>query len=652
MRFSSSFSTRLVFLVLSMALFTFAIFYSLTYFKLKGSIERQTDQIGILSNQKVMRELDGQAKLASSLLQDLGKILTRRLEGIAQRSDVIRAVQSGNVVAINDVIGRAAKLADVDGVIVLDDKLRVVGSQAESVDLLSAHQSLHDSPFLQHIKDVLKGNNPNSPVVYEKLHKFDRDLSQIMDMEQAHPLSFVSIVPLFDDFGEVMGAFVAHRFVRSTESKLTEFSGLERTGIVLQSDTEIVSSAGVSAQVGYVSQNTISEIRLTSDGRHIARCVPFFSSFEVCSVVPLNQLYELRNELVRIGEAEGQALSWWLLAAAGISLVLFAVVTFMATLRLVRPLENITGAVRNVSMGDWKTSVLGTERSDEIGDIARAVVLMQNSMEERDKLKIDVANAEVLNKRREELEDSIHKFGKMMRSVLLNVSDCVDSLESTAQELERVSAIAEGEAAEVAFVTDNTLENIRKLAHITTSLEHEVDEARAQFHSVHHDVLSQQNALMGEFGQLSNDASAAPLQGIVQGLQSGQSAATIHAFASQISVMMENHIEKLAHIEKRVLGHEMGTGALQGELSALVEQTRSLVESAKKHDFSTRVIAHNVEGAVKSSTNVASSVQRLRVTLEDTRDVTARVVHKAGEMAEEAHRLDLTVKSFLREVAA
>ena len=46
------------------------------------------------------------------------------------------------------------------------------------------------------------------------------------------------------------------------------------------------------------------------------------------------------------------------------------------------------------------------------------------------------------------------------------------------------------------------------------------------------------------------------------------------------------------------------------------------------------------------------SVDRLKATIEEARGASMKVVAKATDMADEAHRLDLTVKTFLREVTA
>ena len=79
------------------------------------------------------------------------------------------------------------------------------------------------------------------------------------------------------------------------------------------------------------------------------------------------------------------------------------------------------------------------------------MIVLQRSLQERDRLRSDVAHAESVKKRREALEDAIRRFDRIMRSVLLSVSNSVETMDETTHELARVSAVAEGEAVEAAF---------------------------------------------------------------------------------------------------------------------------------------------------------------------------------------------------------
>ena len=158
------------------------------------------------------------------------------------------------------------------------------------------------------------------------------------------------------------------------------------------------------------------------------------------------------------------------------SVLVFAGIMLLLSQRISRPLVQITEAVRAVARGDWKSEVTGVERADEVGDIARAVIVLQRSLQERDRLRSDVAHAESVKKRREALEDAIRRFDRIMRSVLLSVSNSVETMDETARELARVSAVAEGEAVEAAFVSENTVSNVSSVRSATERLSAAISE--------------------------------------------------------------------------------------------------------------------------------------------------------------------------------
>jgi hypothetical protein len=85
-------------------------------------------------------------------------------------------------------------------------------------------------------------------------------------------------------------------------------------------------------------------------------------------------------------------------------------------------------------------------------------------------------------------------------------------------------------------------------------------------------------------------------------------------------------------------------------LNGLVERTRNIVLSIEKQRRVTIEIDDNMALAATGSTNVSSSVQRLKATVGEARNTSMQVVTKAVDMADEARRLDTTVKTFLREV--
>ncbi len=119
----SSLSTRLIIAVVAIATVAFAASFGLTIVRLDQGLERQAEQLSRLSEEKLGQRLDGEARLAGARVDALLSTTAARLETIAQRADVVKAISSANVVPISELLGRAAQAADIDGSRVVDTDL-------------------------------------------------------------------------------------------------------------------------------------------------------------------------------------------------------------------------------------------------------------------------------------------------------------------------------------------------------------------------------------------------------------------------------------------------------------------------------------------------------------------------------------------------
>ena len=126
----------------------------------------------------------------------------------------------------------------------------------------------------------------------------------------------------------------------------------------------------------------------------------------------------------------------------------------------------------------------------------------------------------------------------------------------------------------------------------------------------------------------------------------------IKTLASRIAATNDDVTRRLSAI-RGATGETVGSvrGIVQ-KLDIVLHQTRTIALAMERQDAVTREIAESMSAAANGSINVSSSVERMKTTIEDARGASMKVVTKATDMADEAHRLDSTVKSFLREVTA
>jgi methyl-accepting chemotaxis protein len=686
----SSLSTRLVVAVLATASVAFILSVSLTIWRLNLGLERQAAQLARLSEEKLGERLDGDARLAGARVQTLFADAGVRLESIAQRADVVKAVSTRNSITISDLLGRAARSADLDGIVVVDSKLAVIGADREAlnagqppnievIDILATSQALSAHPFSELMRPLLAENDRKRPTTLRRVVKLTDDLAKAVGSKNSAPLAVVAVEPIFDDFGDVFAALVGYRSLRKSEPTLEEFSKLEGAAVAVFDAERLISLAGSDAWSMRLAAAPGSTLLRTTDDRYWARCADLFESSRICSLAPTSELYTLRDELVRIGEMEGRSLTVWLSIFAIFSLALFAATTLLTARRISRPLARITEAVIAVARGDWKSEVSGAERQDEVGDIARAVVVLQRSLEERDRLRSDVLSAETVKKRREALEDAIRRFDRLMRSMLLSVSDSVEMMDDTARELARMSSVAEGEAAEAAFVSENTVSNVSTVRSATERLSASIADTAERLRDTANAItaassVAQSASLAAEgLASTTNDfddvvrmvediaaqINAVALNATIQASRAADGGANFGAVVSDIRGLGDRITKANGDVAGR-MSYMRGANVEAAEalrtivqrLNLLVRQTMTVALAMEQQDAVTRQIVDGMTAAANGSVNVSTSVGRLKATIEEAREASMKVVTKAADMADEAHRLDSTVKSFLREVTA
>src|SRR5262249_41527756 len=147
-----------------------------------------------------------------------------------QRADVVKAVSTGNGITMSELLGPAAQSADLDGILVVDAKLRVIGADTETIELLATSQTLAAHPIARELQRLFAENNRKHPRSYEQATELTAGLAAAVGVKTTAPLAAVAVVAIFDDFGDVFAALIAHRALRPHEAALEEFSRLEGAG--------------------------------------------------------------------------------------------------------------------------------------------------------------------------------------------------------------------------------------------------------------------------------------------------------------------------------------------------------------------------------------------------------------------------------------
>ena len=383
-----SLALRFTAAILVVAFVSLAFLATATIVMFNRGLAIQGEELARLSAHTLAERLDGDARLARSRLDRQFSTKLSALADVSRRSEIQKALASGNVVAIAEMLAPLRRFTDLDGILVVNAKGQVIGADSMETDIRLANLALAANPLFIQVAAVLASSQRETTAgAVQIVPLLDAGARAAVGASGQGPVAQVITYPVFDDFGDLTGALIGHRIIRQKEPQLVEFSSLSGIGLALLRGPQVVSQAGMLQRSSMVLSPR--DDQLLMDERHelVARCINFELDTRLCTFLPATELSTLAQEMVRSGETQGRSLVKWLIGLAILIFAIFGLMASAVTRAIVGPLSAITATVLALSRGDWHGAVHGQERSDEIGAIARSVLVLQKSIEERDRLR-------------------------------------------------------------------------------------------------------------------------------------------------------------------------------------------------------------------------------------------------------------------------
>jgi diguanylate cyclase (GGDEF)-like protein len=367
------------------AVVAFVCFIWLVAFQYDRGLERQGERLEILSVEKMSGTLDADVSLATARMDFMFKDMVRRVSSIANRNDTKAVVSSRNVVAIWEMLGIAASSAGIDGIVVLDENATVIGASSDRADLIALNKSIPNLSIYPQIRLALVDALPNESAAISVV--VPKEVSGVfVPGAPSNLLSQIIFVPLFDDFGDVSGGLLTQRWIMAEEQLLLELTVIENIGVSVRYGGNSVSRAGLATDSSTLG-NDLPIDNVSIQDQFVIKCGVSISPLEICAMRSIDELYAIQSELTLIGASSRQSLIQSMIVLGGIASLLITLVSVVVSRQIARPLQRITRVVSSIAGGVYEDEVEGLDRSDEVGNIARSVVLLQASVKERDTLR-------------------------------------------------------------------------------------------------------------------------------------------------------------------------------------------------------------------------------------------------------------------------
>ena len=472
---------------------------------------------------------------------------------------------------------------------------------------------------------------------------------------------------------------------------------IDRRGSSISREHRALLAKVTEALPGWITgANEVADLRKRTGWNRVLRilseeAMPIISGITVLLDGEVSQFGELTPGLVERQKSEGisrakstlgtmEQTKFVTLMAVAMASLLAILLALMIGRSLANPIRGMTEAMRRLAEKDFSVAVPGQERGDEIGDMAKAVLVFRETGLEADRMReAETAAIDDRARRNQAVEAAIGAFEGSATEIMAMIAAASTELQDTATSLSATAEEASVQTTAVAVSANEASANVQGLASSGDELARAIGEIGRQVRNsteIATRAVAQASETDGQVQQLSVSAE-----------RIGEVVALINSIASQTNLLALN-----ATIEAARAG-EAGKGfaVVAGEVKELANQTRQATEqitqsveamqkvtdttitaiqgigqaiasldsiariiedSIAGQDRATRDIAMNVQQAARGTEEVSANIAQVNQAAASTGNAATQVMASASDLARQTERIRQEIDRFLLAVRA
>jgi methyl-accepting chemotaxis protein len=366
-------------------------------------------------------------------------------------------------------------------------------------------------------------------------------------------------------------------------------------------------------------------------------------------------------------------------------LVFFAVMlaisgAWVISRSVAKPIAEITRVTEAVAAGEASVAIPFSERSDEIGALARSIAVFQRAMRSNEELNKTVrSDAEMRTQRQEMMSNEISRFSAEVEATLAELGRISDQMLAASTELAGAADDASAKTDRATSASAEASSNVRDIASAADELSasvNEIDRQVAQSNAIATKAVNEAGrtnlavkeldeaaARIGDVVKLitgiAEQTNLLALNATIEAARAGDAgrgfavvAGEVKALAGQTSRATEEIATQIAGMQRATVRSIEAITAIEHIIREIGDISGAIAAAVTEQGAATAEIARSVEIAAKRTVETADEVNLVGTATEGTRSSAGAVKTVADDLGSVAGRIRGQVDTFFERLSA
>ena len=365
----------------------------------------------------------------------------------------------------------------------------------------------------------------------------------------------------------------------------------------------------------------------------------------------------------------------------GVSLLIGVAATILILTRVITPIQRTTAAMAAVSGGNLDTEVPYVETRNEVGDMARTLLVFRDGLRENETMRAEAARQKELAEaeRREAMLQLADDFERSVGGIVGLVSSAATELQAAAAQLSATAQEASAQSVAVSAAAEEAGTNVTSVAASTEELGASVGEIGRQVESsaslaaaavreaedaqsVVRD-LDRTTASIGSvvdlIAGLASQTNLLALNATIEAARAGEAgrgfavvASEVKELASQTANATTDITAKIAEIQGATTRAATAMRNIATTINSLNTTSATIAAAVEQQGAATQEIIQAVNQASAGTQEVTSNIAGVAQAAEQTGEAATQVQSASLELSQHAEQLNKDVDRFLATVRA